>query len=253
MKNEFGICARGAGIRPVRPNQHTINDVNLESMKPCHNGTGDNNQPDGLCILELAWFGDDSTTASGSLLEPCFLHFCHFCGHRLARKNLLFLGHWSARDGLLEVVVRVVASSDVGNMGRRVAVAGKGHPLSQRDAGIVGNIANSELAPAVVLVEVGVFDPSFFVEFPAELKRTAEGLLDNKKIDRKNTSSLLVLCQPSFSRSCVLGWSETQHSREDNCTGEGGRGWPCSSRQIPGRGGESHVATRRGRTGLKDR
>jgi hypothetical protein len=75
-------------------------------------------------------------------------------------------------------------------MGGSVRMPGEGHLLCHRDSGIVGNQAKSQLSPAVVLVKVGVFDPSFFVEFPAELERTAEGSLDNKKIIGK----ILQLC-----------------------------------------------------------
>jgi hypothetical protein len=49
-----------------------------------------------------------------------------------------------------------------------VAVTQKSYPLSNHDIGIVGNHSQSQLAPAVISVEVPIFFLTFFVESIAE-------------------------------------------------------------------------------------
>jgi hypothetical protein len=49
-------------------------------------------------------------------------------------------------------------------------VTGESHLLSHCDARIIGNHVNSSLTPAVISVELPVFDLGYFVEFLAELK-----------------------------------------------------------------------------------
>jgi hypothetical protein len=54
----------------------------------------------------------------------------------------------------------------------RVAVAGESHPLGHRGMGIVGNHTQAQLAPAVLSVEMPIFELGCFVESLAELVRT---------------------------------------------------------------------------------
>ena len=91
-------------------------------------------------------------------LQGGFLHNFLFLG-QLLLQDLLFLGHQ----------IRVVTSSDVGDMRGWIAVAGESHPLSHCDVGIVGNHAQSQLTPAVISVEVSIFNLRLFVQSLAEL------------------------------------------------------------------------------------
>jgi hypothetical protein len=77
----------------------------------------------------------------------------------------------------------------------RVALAGENHPLSHRDVGIVGNHTQSQLMPAVLSVEMPIFDLGFSVESLAELVRTRKGKLSKKKIHRQKAFTFHVLCQ----------------------------------------------------------
>jgi hypothetical protein len=109
--------------------------------------------------------------------------FCHFCRiryHRLLLKNRLFLRHGRTRNGLLKGKIRVVASSDVGDMGGWIAVTGICHLLCHCYVRIVGNHAESQLAPAVISEKVTVFDLSLSVEFLAELEGAGQKALSKK-------------------------------------------------------------------------
>jgi hypothetical protein len=77
----------------------------------------------------------------------------------------------------------------------RVAVMGESHHLSHCDAGIVGNHAQSQIAPAVISAEVPIFYLGFCVESLAELKGARKRiLLSNKKTYRENAFTSQVLC-----------------------------------------------------------
>jgi hypothetical protein len=77
----------------------------------------------------------------------------------------------------------------------RVAVMGESHHLSHCDAGIVGNHAQSQIAPAVISGEVPTFYLGFCVESLAELKGARKRiLLSNKKTYRENAFTSQVLC-----------------------------------------------------------
>jgi hypothetical protein len=59
-------------------------------------------------------------------------------------------------------------------MGGRVAVVGVSHLLHHHDVEIIGNYAKSQLVPAVISVEMPLFDLGFFVEFLAEREGTGK-------------------------------------------------------------------------------
>jgi hypothetical protein len=93
---------------------------------------------------------------------------CFHCNGFLL-KNLLFLWHWRTRNGLLKGKIGVMSSANVGNIKRRIAVAGERHPLSHGDGRIIHNHTKSQLTSAVIPVKMTIFDGCFFVEFLAEL------------------------------------------------------------------------------------
>jgi hypothetical protein len=98
-----------------------------------------------------------------------------------------------------------VTSSDVGNMGGRIAVAGVSHLLCHHDIGIIGNHAKSQLMPAVISVEMSIFDLGFFIEFLAELEGTVgkKMVSNNKKKKGKRLNFEHTLPMEFFLILCV--------------------------------------------------
>jgi hypothetical protein len=88
----------------------------------------------------------------------------------LVGQNQLFGWHRCPRDGLLEGKIRVVASPNVGNVRRGVAVTAESHLLGQRHTGIVGNRSQCKLAPAMIPEKIAVFDLGFFVQSLTKLR-----------------------------------------------------------------------------------
>jgi hypothetical protein len=80
-------------------------------------------------------------------------------------------------------------------MGGRVDVAGVSHLLHHHDIGIIGNHAKSQLLPAVISVEMLVFDLGFFIEFLTELEGTGKKMLSKNITSREKELTLNVLCQ----------------------------------------------------------
>jgi hypothetical protein len=74
-----------------------------------------------------------------------------------------------------------VTGLNVGNMGGRVAVARVSHTFHHYETGIIGNHAKSQLAPAVISVEVPIFDLGFFVQFLAKLEGPGKKTLSKNK------------------------------------------------------------------------
>ena len=72
----------------------------------------------------------------------------------------------------------------LGDMRGWIAVVGESHPLSHCDVGIVGNHAQSQLTPAVISVEVSVFNLRLFVQSLAELVARTKTQSLVKKIHR---------------------------------------------------------------------
>jgi hypothetical protein len=73
-----------------------------------------------------------------------------------------------------------MAGTNVGNMQRSAAVVRDSHPLCHCDARIVGNHVQSQFMPAVISVEVPIFDLGFFVESLADLKGTEKKTLSKQ-------------------------------------------------------------------------
>jgi hypothetical protein len=115
----------------------------------------------------------------------------------------LFGGHGCPGDSLLKGEIRVVASMNVGNVGRSAAMTGERHPLGAGDVGVVGNHAQSQLTPAVISKKMAVFDLCFFVQLLAKLRGENVDSLD-KILRQKNTIWHAYLCNGVLSDSS--GW-----------------------------------------------
>jgi hypothetical protein len=90
--------------------------------------------------------------------------------HRhLLQKYLFFGWHRCPRNGLLEGKIGAMTRSNIGKVRVGARMMGKRHPLRIGDVGIIGNLANSQLSPAVIPEFKAVCNVSFFVEFLAKL------------------------------------------------------------------------------------
>jgi hypothetical protein len=69
----------------------------------------------------------------------------------------------------LEGEIGVMTRSNLGKVRVGACMMGKQHPLGTGDVGIIGDLANSQLSPAVIPEFKAVCDFSFFVEFLAKL------------------------------------------------------------------------------------
>jgi hypothetical protein len=97
----------------------------------------------------------------------CFLRLSH--RRRLLQKYLFFGWHWCPRNGLLEGKIGVMTRPHIGEVRVGARMTSKQHPLGIRDIGIIGDLANSQLSPAVVPEFKAVCNFCFFVEFLAKL------------------------------------------------------------------------------------
>ncbi len=69
----------------------------------------------------------------------------------------------------MEGKIGVVPCPNVGTTSGGIGVTGESHPLGTVDVGIVGNHAQSQLTPAVILEKMTIFYLGFFIESFAEL------------------------------------------------------------------------------------
>lgn len=96
--------------------------------------------------------------------------FCQFLRGCMSGTHHLYGWHGCPGDSLLKGEIRVVPSSDVGNVRGGVRMTGERHPLGAGDVGVVGNHPQSQLTPAVISKKMAVFDLRFFVQLLAKLR-----------------------------------------------------------------------------------